>query len=88
MPPESIGRGPGAAHPDAGFPPIGMLGVVAAHPATHVHGLLVSARHPWYRRSDEATVAAVHRRFDGCRGRDFVPILVERIARDDLAAHL
>ncbi|MFC9769645.1 three-helix bundle dimerization domain-containing protein [Rhodococcus jostii] len=35
----------------------------------------------------EDVVAAAHRRFDGCRIRDFVPILVERIARDVLAAH-
>lgn len=36
-------------------------------------------------RQVDQTVSAVHRRFDGLPIRDFVPILVERIAREELA---
>ncbi|WP_037176713.1 three-helix bundle dimerization domain-containing protein [Rhodococcus sp. UNC363MFTsu5.1] len=32
------------------------------------------------------TVDRVHHRFDGCRVRDFVPLLVERRAEGELAA--
>ncbi|GLY78911.1 three-helix bundle dimerization domain-containing protein [Actinoallomurus iriomotensis] len=32
----------------------------------------------------DATVNAIHHRFDGSPIREFVPVLVERIARDEL----
>jgi hypothetical protein len=36
-------------------------------------------------RQVDQTVTAVHHRFDGRPIRDFVPILVERIAKEELA---
>ncbi|WP_072804286.1 three-helix bundle dimerization domain-containing protein [Rhodococcoides yunnanense] len=33
------------------------------------------------------TVRTIHKRFDECRIRDFVPLLVEKAARRDLANH-